>query len=85
MWTALMRPELIKAVVEAVKAQTQSPLVSAGSKDATQGTSANAGEPHVKTKDGMPSSLAHHFCLMCTGLPHLCSGRGEWGIQLISA
>ena len=77
-------PELIKAVVKAVKAQTQSPLVSAGSKDATQGTSANTGELHVKPKHGVPSSLVHHFCLMCTGLPHLCSEGGEWGIQLIS-
>ena len=62
--TALARddiPELVKAVVEAVKAQTQPPLISAGSKDATPGTSANTGEPHVKPNNGAPGSIAHYF------------------------
>ena len=54
-------PELVKAVVEAIKAQTQLPPISAGSKDATPGTSANTGEPHVKPNNGTPGSIAHYF------------------------
>ena len=54
-------PELVKAVVEAVKAQTQPPLISSGSKDATPGTSASTGEPHVKPNIGGPGSIAHYF------------------------
>ena len=59
--TALTRdeiPKLVKAVVEAVKAQAQPPLASAGSKDTTPGTSASAVEYPASWLNGYkPGSL----------------------------
>ena len=67
-------PELVEAVIEAVKVQTQPPLISSGPKDSIQGTSANAGEPHVNFTHGekpgtqlMPN-VCYHACASCRQL-----------------